>query len=71
MSDAPIFIVLNGERHAVPAGTGLLALIDGLGLPIQAVLIEYNDRALLRDEWADVRLADGDRLEILRIVAGG
>ena len=71
MEDPQIFIVLNGDRRTVPAGVGLAALIEGLGLPVQGVLIEHNGRALLRDEWPGVRLAEGDRLEILRVVAGG
>lgn len=66
-----ITILLNGEARAVPKGTGLAALIESLGLPAQGVLIEHNGTALLRDERAGVRLADGDRLEILRVVAGG
>ncbi len=66
-----ISIVLNGERHATPAAMGLVAFIESLGLPVQGVLVEYNGTALLRDEWPEVRLANDDRLEILRVVAGG
>ncbi len=66
-----ISIILNGEPRPVPTGAGLAALIESLGLPAQGVLIEHNGTALLRDEWPDVRLAEGDRLEILRVVAGG
>ena len=66
-----ISIELNGDRQAVPAGMTLPALLEHLGLPPQGVLVEHNGTALLRDEWPGVRLADGDRLEILRVVAGG
>lgn len=66
-----ISVVLNGDPRPVAAGTGLSALIESLGLPVSGVLIEHNGTALLRDEWPEVRLADGDRLEILRVVAGG
>ncbi len=68
---AQISVVLNGERRTVAAGTGLIGLVESLGLPIQAVLIEHNGRALLRDELPQMRLSDNDRLEILRVVAGG
>ena len=64
-------IILNGEPRLAPAGMGLLTLIESLGLPAQGVLIEHNGTALLRDEWPGVCLAEGDRLEILRVVAGG
>ncbi len=71
MAEIQIFVVLNGEKRTLPKGTGLLAFIESLGLPVPGVLVEHNGTALLRDEWSGVQLADGDRLEILRIVAGG
>ena len=69
--DGEISIELNGDRQAAPAGMTLPALLASLGLPPRGVLVEHNGTALLRDEWPNVRLADGDRLEILRVVAGG
>ena len=66
-----IMVVLNGDPCPAPANAGLIDFVASLGLPIQGVLIEHNGKALLRDEWAGVRLTDGDRLEILRVVAGG
>ena len=66
-----ISIQLNGDRRTVPAGTTLPALLASLGIPAQGALIEHNGAALLRDEWPAVRLGNGDRLEILRVVAGG
>lgn len=73
MNPAPatLHLQINGEPHRVPAGQPLSELIDSLGLPPQTALVEHNGRALLRDEWSTLTLADGDRLEILRIVAGG
>lgn len=69
--DKTITVVLNGDTRPAPAGAGLIEFVESLGLPIQGALIEHNGTALLRDEWAHARLADGDRLEILRVVAGG
>jgi sulfur carrier protein len=65
----PVWI--NGDPRHVLAGQTLPELIADLGLPPQAALVELNGRALLRPEWDGVRLAPGDRLEILRVVAGG
>ena len=67
----PIHIQINGENHAATSGEGLLELVAALGLPPAGILIEYNGLALLRDEWPQTRLSDGDHLEILRVVAGG
>ncbi len=71
MTEGEITIKVNGDHRTVPSATTLPALLERLGLPAQSVLIEHNGTALLRDEWAAVRLADGDQLEILRVVAGG
>ncbi len=73
MNDAPptIQLTVNGEARAVPAGQSLEALLADLGLPAQAALVEHNGVALLRGEWLGVRLTTGDRLEIMRVVAGG
>lgn len=68
---ATLQIQINGGTRTVSAGQSLVELIASLGLPPQAALVEHNERALLRDEWPQVQLADGDRLEVLRVVAGG
>ena len=70
MPNESIEIFLNGDPRRAAAGTLLPALLDELGMTV-GVLIEYNDRALLPKEWAGVKLAAGDRIEIIRIVAGG
>ncbi len=70
MSDERIEIFLNGDARQVGSGTPLTALLDELGLKA-GVLIEHNDRPLLPKEWPEIRLAVGDRIEIIRIVAGG
>lgn len=71
MSDLSIQIRVNGESRAVPVGLSLADLVVSLGLPPQAALVEHNGQALLRSEWPQRALADGDQLEILRVVAGG
>jgi len=64
-------LTVNGQDHEVPAGTTLPALLEQLGLRVGSVVVEHNGTALLRSELAGVELADGDRLELVRAVAGG
>ena len=71
MSAAPIEIRVNGEARTAVDAQPLTDWLGALGLPPETLLVEHTGRALLRGEWADVRLANGDRLEILRVVAGG
>jgi sulfur carrier protein len=63
-------LVLNGQEREVQA-TQVEDLVAELGLPLAAALVEHNGTALLRSEWAKINLQDGDRLEIIRMVAGG
>lgn len=64
-------VTLNGRARELPDGTGLLELIEQLGLRPGSVVVERNDEALPRSEMDGVVLADGDRLELVRAVAGG
>jgi thiamine biosynthesis protein ThiS len=63
-------LVLNGQEREVRA-TQVEDLVAELGLPLAAALVEHNGTALLRSEWAKTNLQNGDRLEIIRMVAGG
>lgn len=62
---------VNGEERTIERAADVAELVAELGLPAQAVLVEHNGVALRRTEWSGRALAEGDRLEIIRIVAGG
>jgi sulfur carrier protein len=62
---------VNGADHELADGTALPALLQELGLRPGTVVVERNGTALLRSEVEGVVLADGDRLELVRAVAGG
>ena len=64
-------LTINGETREGIAAENVAELVDELGLPAPAVLIEHNGVALRRVEWPECPLHEGDQLEIIRIVAGG
>jgi sulfur carrier protein len=64
-------LVVNGQPTEVADGTSLPSLIESLGLRLGSVVIEHNGTALLRSEVQSATLGDGDRLELVRAVAGG
>lgn len=66
-----MLLTVNGRERAVDEGTTLVQLLDALGLRVGSVVVEHNGTALLRSEATQVELADGDRLELVRAVAGG
>ncbi len=64
-------LVVNGSATTVEDGTTLLELLASFELRPGSVVVEYNGTALLRSELAMATLAEGDRLELVRAVAGG
>ncbi|MFI0347881.1 MAG: MoaD/ThiS family protein [Chthoniobacterales bacterium] len=69
-SKKPISITLNGERRLVTASS-LIEFFEELAMPLSTLLIEHNGVALHRCEIEVARLSAGDRIEILKVVAGG
>ena len=64
-------ISLNGERVDAREAKTIAQLIDRYHLPPQSILVEHNGLAVHRHEWVERSLAEGDRVELIRIVAGG
>jgi len=66
-----MIISLNGEKADTRGADTIAELIDRYGLPPQTLLIEHNGLALHRNEWRQRSLAEGDRIELIRVVSGG
>jgi sulfur carrier protein len=64
-------ITLNGESRSVPPVSTIEALVRELNLIPAALLIEHNGLALHREEWNSRALREGDKIEFIRVVAGG
>ena len=64
-------VVINGEARDCPNAQTIAELVEKMGLPGPTLLIEHNGLALRRDEWNARALSAGDRLEIMKIAAGG
>ena len=63
-------IVLNGQNESVNS-KNIDDLVNKLALVREAILVEHNGVALLRSEWTQTALSDGDEIEILNVAAGG
>jgi sulfur carrier protein len=64
-------ISLNGETVDAREAKTICELIKRYELPPQSILVEYNGLALHRHEWSERLLSEGDRIELVRVVAGG
>jgi thiamine biosynthesis protein ThiS len=74
MSDAVhgrLSIFVNGRARQVPASQTLGGLAADCRLDARRLLVEINGETLLRDEWPGRLLQHGDRVEFIRVVAGG
>lgn len=68
--DAVRTITLNG-RPRDSESDDVAGLVAELGLVKGTVLVEHNGIALRPDEWHSQKLESGDRIEMLRLAAGG
>jgi sulfur carrier protein len=64
-------VVSNGDPVELPEGATVDDLLTQLGLGGRWVLVERNGEPVGRRELASTVLVDGDRLELVRAVAGG
>ncbi len=64
-------VVLNGERADTRGARTVAELADRYGLHPTSILIEHNGTALHQREWNSRELRDQDRVEFIRVVAGG
>lgn len=64
-------VIANGKPREVADGTTIADLIESVGWKPQWVVVEHNGEPVERERLAERRLANGDRLEIVRAVAGG
>ncbi|RHW17392.1 sulfur carrier protein ThiS [Sphingomonas gilva] len=70
-TDGTISITVNGEHRRVADGMTIADLANELGLVPEKVAVERNLEIVPRSTLADVRIEDGDDLEIVHFVGGG
>jgi thiamine biosynthesis protein ThiS len=64
-------VAVNGESVDAREAKTIAELIERYELPPQSILVEHNGLAVHRHEWTERALAEGDRIEFIRVVAGG
>jgi thiamine biosynthesis protein ThiS len=64
-------LTLNGEFREIPESKTVSDLLRSLGLGEKLVLVEQNGQPVPREEFPATSVRDGDKIEIVRMVAGG
>lgn len=66
-----IEITINGDPHEIGKGQSLVKLLQGLNLDPTKVAIERNLEIVPKTTYQNVKLLEGDRLEIVHFIGGG
>ena len=69
-ADEP-FVIANGRKLSSPLPCSIEQFLLAQNLPPRSVVVEHNGEAVAPSEFSTRQLHGGDRLEIVRIVAGG
>jgi sulfur carrier protein len=64
-------VTANGDAARTEEPCTIEEFLRRRGLPPRSVVVEHNGEAVAPSEFACRMLSEGDRLEIVRIVAGG
>ena len=64
-------VTVNGEVREAPDQATLAGFLASLGIELARVAVERNREIAPKSLWETIRLADGDRLEIVQFVGGG
>ena len=64
-------ILANGKTREVPDGATIVDFLRVLGWKPEWVVVEHNGEPVERARLGERRLAEGDRPEGVRAVAGG
>jgi thiamine biosynthesis protein ThiS len=65
------FVIANGREIAASLPCSIEVFLVAQKLPPRTVVVEHNGQAVAPSEFPRRMLAGGDRLEIVKIVAGG
>ena len=64
-------IIVNGQSRQLAGDTTVAGLVNELKLTGKPVAVEVNLELVPRQQYAEHRLAEGDRVEIVTLVGGG
>ena len=64
-------VTINGESRVLPAALTVEGLLKELGIDGRKVAVERNLEIVPKSAFTAIRIADGDRFEIVHFIGGG
>jgi sulfur carrier protein len=66
-----VTVNVNGIERECADGSTFAQLLEELAIDVRGVAIARNDEVVRRADLGRARIAQGDRIEIIKAVAGG
>ncbi len=66
-----IEVYVNGKPHTLPDGATIAFVVEHLKLRTDRIATEHNLKVVPKAQYAETKLASGDKLEIVTFVGGG
>lgn len=66
-----ITVTINGKQQRLAGPLTIAAYVETLPVNQRHVAVAINGEVVPRDRWPDTSIADGDSVEIVRMVGGG
>ncbi len=64
-------IFINGETKQLNQTLNLIELLKHFSLPSERIAIELNREVVRKKDWENIKINDGDKLEVIHFVGGG
>lgn len=64
-------ITINGEKKIFQNELNLTELLENLALPDERIAVELNKKVVRKKDWANIKVKDADKIEIVHFVGGG
>ena len=64
-------LTVNGKPRDLEGRHTILSFLESLDINPQIVAVEHNGEIVKRARYGEVPLAEGDTLEVVRMVGGG
>ncbi len=64
-------VLVNGDPMELPEGLSIEALLEQLKVKREYTAVALNREITPKTQYADTRLKDGDKVEIVRPMGGG
>lgn len=64
-------VIINGETKELSGELNLSQLLKHFSMPQERVAVELNREVVRKKDWENIKIADGDKLEVIHFVGGG